>query len=361
MTVWDWINNYRLDAQYRGDSERMRLGEFHPRAYAVRELDPDRALSLYDEGRRLALLLHEPLWVLFFDHWRVTMLLWFKQDYESVLEPAIRNALEARKPIYDPLNLRVTILRTLLCVYQALDLHGYAHEIRTGLDELEKLIGFEGEEKYLLHSNRIGFHYTAGEYAEAREACMVTLRWADQDGPLYDATHHSIYVYALLCGVAWQEQDWDDLERWCTLGAEATTDTGHRMEAIEFLVWQAVLARHAGEQEQGERLRRQARDRLLHLGVPPSDLYHDAVCAYHALGDDWPQVLKVRRRELARLEQLGSHDEAVRCRIKICRALIRLNQPIAAEVETTRRAASTLRAPQVYFEELERLLREEGN
>src|SRR5205085_6105613 len=101
MTVWDWINNYRYDAQRRGDRERIRLGEFHPRAYALREIDPDRALSLYDEGRRLALLLHEPLWVLFFEHWRVTMLLWFKQDYAAVLELAIRNSLEARKPLYD--------------------------------------------------------------------------------------------------------------------------------------------------------------------------------------------------------------------------------------------------------------------
>jgi hypothetical protein len=294
MTVWDWINNFRSDALRRGDAEHIRLTEFHPRAYALREVDPDNALAIYTQGRQFAQLLDEPLWVLFFDHWRVTMLLWFKQDYTDLLDLAVRNVLEVRKPAYDPLNLRVTVQRTLLCVYQALDLHGYADEIRAGLDELEKSIGREGEEKYLIQSNRIGFHYTVGEYERAREACLQTLRWADEDGSQYEATHHSVYAYALLCGVCWFLQDWEGLENWTALGAEVTTRSGHRMEAIEFLLWQAVLARRSGDETRAGRLRRQSLERLRHLKSPTSDLCYEGLCAYHALAGEWDRVVRQR-------------------------------------------------------------------
>lgn len=360
MTVWDWIANYRAEAQSQGDAERVRLTEFHHRAYALREVDPSAAIATYLEGRRLALLLHEPLWVLFFDHWHVTMLLWFKQDYTNLLERAVRNVLEARKPLYDPLQLRITIQRTLICVYQAIDLFGYADEVRAGLAELEKLISHEGEEKYLIQSNRIGFHFTAEEYQEARATCLVTLRWADQDGPHYDATHHAIYAYALLCGICWHERDWEGLANWVDVGAETTQRSGHKMEAIEFLLWRAVVERQAGREERARLLRRQGLRRLRHLGAPTSDLCFEALCAFHELAGEWHSVVKMRRRELRRCVKMGSCDEIVRCRLRICRALVRLGQPVRRAVDRARRQALVLRKPEVYLRQLDALAGEEG-
>lgn len=357
MSIWDWIREYHDDALRRGDDRRVRLTEFHHRAYACRETDPTRALAIYEEGRSLALALDEPCWVLFFDHWRLTMLVWFQRDYSRALDLAVRNTLEARKPVYEPLNLRVTIQRTLLCVYQMLDLFGYADAIRAGLDELESQISPDGEEKYLIQSNRISFAYTLEEYAQAREACLQTLRWADADGRLYDAVHHSVYAYRMLCLIAWKTEDWEGLANGSAAGADAVVRSGHQMEGAEFQLWQALLARRANEDERGRRLCRNAVTRASRLGTPPSGTYYEALCAFHARAGDWAKILKLRRRELEGLKRLGQVEEECRCRIKICRALGQLGRPLNGEAEGVRVAATKLRCPQRFLAELEQVVR----
>src|SRR5262249_15354067 len=195
------------------------------------------------------------------------------------LELAVRNTLEARKRLHDPLNLRITVLRTLLCVYQMTDVLGHADAIRAGLDELEAQITPEGEEKYLIQSNRISFAYTMEEYECAREACLQTLRWADADGTLYDAVHHSVYAYRLLCLIAWKTQDWEGLTNWAAVGADVVRRSRHRMEGIEFQLWEALLARRAGREREAQRLRRQAVTQAGRLRSPPSAIYFEALCA----------------------------------------------------------------------------------
>jgi hypothetical protein len=241
----------------------------------------------------------------------------------------------------------------------ALDLYGYADEIRAGLDELERQVAPEGEEKYLIQSNRIGFFYTIGDYPKAREACLLTLYWAEQDDSQYDATHHAIYAYALLCGICWYQKDWDDLAHWAGIGAEVVARSGHRREAAEFQMWQAVIARLKGE-ERAKLERRQAAEKVQRLGAPPSDLCFEALAAYHEVGGDWEQVAHTRRCELARNEEMAGRDDAVRTRIKICRALVKQGVPVREEVELARQAARRLRDPRAYLEQLAVILREAG-
>jgi hypothetical protein len=361
MTVWDWIREYRAEAFRSGDAQRQRLTEFHPRAYECRETDPDRALALYEEGRCLAQRLHEPSWALFFDHWRLTMLIWFKRDHgPAVLDLAVRNTLESRKSIHDPLNLRVTVQRTLLCVYQMTDVLGHAKAIREGLDALEQAITLNGEEKYLIQSNRISFAYVTEDYAAAHAACQQTLRWVDDDVTLYDAVHHSVYAYRMLCLIAWKQEDWESLETWAAVGAEVVSRSGHRMEGVEFQLWQALLARRAREEERALRLCRQAVARAGRLGVPPSGVYFEALCAFHAQAGELNKVLKLRRRELEILTRLAHRDEEVRCRIKLCRVLAAMGRSLAREAEAARAAAGRLRAPQKYLDDLAQIVHDEG-
>ena len=54
MDFWDWYNRFERDAHERGDTERIRLANLYGEGYAFRETDPDRALALFTEGRRLA-------------------------------------------------------------------------------------------------------------------------------------------------------------------------------------------------------------------------------------------------------------------------------------------------------------------
>ena len=71
MTIWDWIRDFELQARAHGDVERLRMSRIHNEAYTYRQSDPDRMLALLEDGRRQAMVLHEPWWVLFFEHWKL--------------------------------------------------------------------------------------------------------------------------------------------------------------------------------------------------------------------------------------------------------------------------------------------------
>src|ERR1700722_9158533 len=99
MSEWRWFSEFTHDAQARGDAERAHLMALHHQAYQLRETEPDQTLALFAEGRRLAQSLHEPWWVLLYDHWLVHgRIHWKDDDYQQLLEPAVRNLLETRKP-----------------------------------------------------------------------------------------------------------------------------------------------------------------------------------------------------------------------------------------------------------------------
>ena len=106
MTIWDWIHDFEQQAREAGDAQRVRLTTIHSEAYDHRQTDPDRMLSTLHEGRRLALILREPWFVAFFDHWITETLIYYKDDYREVIDQAVRLTLEIRQPAFDRFPLR---------------------------------------------------------------------------------------------------------------------------------------------------------------------------------------------------------------------------------------------------------------
>src|SRR5207302_9740123 len=127
--IWDWIAEFYQDAADRDDEQRMRLPQYQMAAYKQRESDPLRAQALFEEGSKLAKQLNEPWWVMIYDHWRVTGLLFFQRDYRNVLDLAVQNALEVRKPQYDHFPLKFSILRDLVEAYIGIDPEAYLDSI----------------------------------------------------------------------------------------------------------------------------------------------------------------------------------------------------------------------------------------
>src|SRR5262245_36750219 len=117
MSQLDWFDRYERDAWQSGDEEGVALGRLHREAYCFRETDPDQALALIAQGRRIAERVGQPWWVLYYDHQRVHALLHFKQDYRDVLDLAVRNTLEARKPAYAHFPRRLLIHGDLVSAY----------------------------------------------------------------------------------------------------------------------------------------------------------------------------------------------------------------------------------------------------
>src|SRR5689334_4863286 len=150
MSGWDWFDEFERTARQAGDRDRDRLGQLHREAYRFRESDPDHALALLAEGRRLADRLGEPWWVLYYDQQRVHALLHFKQDYRDVLDLAVRNTLQMRKPAWAGFPRQLLIHGDLVSAYLGIDPVGYAEPVRQALEYLDQITPPLCDERYLL-------------------------------------------------------------------------------------------------------------------------------------------------------------------------------------------------------------------
>jgi hypothetical protein len=355
MTDREWFAHFESEARARGDEQRLRLVALVYEADVHRETNPDRMLALIDEGRRLARQLNEPWWTLFYDDRRAGALMKYKGDAQSGLELAVRNALEARKPLYDGFPWRFRIHDHLIVGYLNTDPAGYAAEIREALSWMEKEVPQEGSPKYLLLARRRWLAGELGLHDEAEELARRALAVAEADNDQLTARSHSVFCFSHLCEIAYRRQDWTSLAEQSEVGEELARQSGHQLEQSEFQMWQALLARRAGEEERAVRLSRQARRRVAQLGMPPDHIWFDALCAYHEEGDELADVLAAREQELRLLVNKGRWAAESRCRLERCRLRARVGLPLAEEWAEAVAVAGRLRRPEVVLQELERI------
>jgi hypothetical protein len=355
MSVWDWVHEFRERAREAGDEERVRMSRLHNQAYELRETNPDRALAIYEEGSRLARVLEEAWWVLFYDHWRVVAMLFFQRDYSNVLDLAVRNSLEVRKPQFENFPERISIHRSLISAYIGIDPAGHAQDIIEALDYLEKLADEVGEDKYLVLGSKAAFALEMGRVDEAEAILLHSLRLADQDKDRSGAEHSSVFDYSDLCDVAWRKRDWKALDEYTREGEKVARRRDLQMQLCEFLMWEAVLRAHEGDTEKSLYLHRRALSRAGRLRMPPTETFFDAHTAWHTLREDLTQALAVREGQLKMLAGKGRFITLCRCRTRMARLLARLGLPIDEQMAAAREVAQKLRDPSPHLAELDRI------
>jgi hypothetical protein len=353
MSLWDWIHEFERRARAAGDRERLRLVRIDDEAYSYRETDPAKALALFDEGKRLAQRLGESWWVLYYERWHVHALLHFQRDYRHVLDLAVRNTLEARKPLYDNFPQRISIHEDLVSAYIGIDPDGYAEPIRAALDYLEAQAPPSLECRLHLLGLRREFALQRGRLDEAHEAARRSLAVIAERPRHSTAEHYAVFVYSGLCVVHFGRGEWAELREAAGLGEEVGRRVGHKLELSEFLLWQALLARRAGDEDRARLLCVRATGQVGRLRMPPDAPYYDALCTYHELGGRPEAALAVRDRELAAIRDQGRLAYEFRCRLKRCRLLARLGRPLGGEVAAARAAAERLRNPAPRLAELD--------
>jgi hypothetical protein len=357
MTDRDWFAQFEEQARAQGDEERLRLVRFVYEADQHRETNPDQMLALIDEGRSLARRLDEPWWALFYDDRRAGALMKYKGDAQTGLELAVRNALEARKAQYDCFPWRFRIYDHLVVGYLNTDPVGYANEIREAIAWLAQDVPLEGSPKYLLLARQRWLARELGQIDEAETLAQQALTLAACDPDQMTARSHAVFCYSHLCEMAWLREDWETLEDLSSAGEELARQVGHQLELAELHMWQALLARRAGDETKARRQFRRATRRIAQLGMPPDHIYFDAICAYHRQGGETSLALQVRDQELALLVNKGRFAAEVRCRLERCRLLVQLERPLAEELSAARTAAGRLRRPGeplALIEEIER-------
>jgi hypothetical protein len=352
MTDRDWFSRFESEARAANDEQRLRLVGLIYEADMHRETNPDRMLALLDEGRHLARQLREPWWTLFYDDRRAGALMKYKGDAQAGLELAVRNALEARKPLYESFPWRFRIHDHLIVGYLNTDPVGYASEIHEALTWLERDVPAEGSPKYLLLARRRWLAGELGQHDEAEELARRALAVAASDTDQLTARSHSVFCFSHLCEIAYRRCDWPALGEQAAAGEELARQVGHQLELSEFQMWQALLARRGGHEPAATRLWRLARRRVGQLGMPPDHIYFDALCAYHESAGELAEAFSVREHEARLLENKGRWAAESRCRIERCRLLARLGRPLHDELAKANAAARRLRYPAAALEEL---------
>jgi hypothetical protein len=359
MSEWQWFWDSEQDARARGDRERLRLPEIHRQAYDLRETDPDRMLLLMEDGRRLAQQLSEPWWVLLFDHWKVTTLVYHKRDYRNVIEMGLRNLLEVRKPQNVQFPQRLRICSDLIAAYLGVDPLGYADEITEALTYLATEVTPEMDSSpYLLEECRWCLAFEQERFDEALELALACLARADADPDRYTARHHSLTMYIFLCMLAHQRKDGSRLREWATAGEELARQLRYLHPLARFMLWQGVAAQQAGDQAQGGRLCHNAVSRMTRLGKPPSEDYFLALSSFHELRGNLDDALQVREQELRQIMGTGRLAYECEIRIECCRLRSRLGVLQPSELAAARESAARLRRPAKALAEIERI--EEG-
>lgn len=345
MSDLDWFDEYERDARRAGDAARVQLGQLHRLAYAFRETAPDHALALLAEGRQLAVALREPWWVLYYDQQRVHALLHFAQDYRDVLDLAVRNALELRKPGLGTFPRRLTIHGDLVSAYLGIDPLGYAEPVRQALAYLDAEVPPEGDDRYLLLGSQRQFALERGDLAEGERLTRRSLALAAEDDHPGRARHFQVFAYSGLTEIAWRQGDWALLEESARLGEAVAAEVGHKVEQAGLGLWRALAARRAGREAEATAHHRRAAARLRHMGMPPDCSYRDAECAFHEAAGDLAQALAVRDAELAAIAGRGRHAYETACRVKRAWLRRRLGALTDADLDEARAAAGRLRDP----------------
>ena len=124
------MRDFHWDAVQRGDRQRMQLAILWERSVALSYERPDEKLAIYEQARALAHQLNEPYWAMFFDHWKIEVLLYEKHRPQEALKLAARAAFEVRKPLYDAFLYRPQITLSLTACYLKLDPLGYEAPLR---------------------------------------------------------------------------------------------------------------------------------------------------------------------------------------------------------------------------------------
>jgi hypothetical protein len=353
MTIWDWIGEYYKQAAESGDEQRMLLPQYQIAGYKQRETNPWLAQGLFEEGSKLARQLNEPWWVLIYDHWRVTGYLFFQRDYREVLDLAVQNALEVRKPQYDHFPLKFSILRDLVEAYIGIEPAAYLEQIQQTLDYLAANAPEEGSDRFLIHGTRRDLAIEMGWIDQAEEVARGFQPLADSLPSKEGATHHSAFNWCGWCEIAWHKRDMDLLLESALEGEKAARESSLKMEMSACQIWRAVAERATGHKQEASRLYRQGVNQVSRLQMPPDRGCFEGLCAFHELIDALDMILQMRRAELEIIQEHGRLAYESRCRNRICRLLARLGEPFAGELAAARVAAQKLRKPEASLAELD--------
>ncbi|MEP7289403.1 MAG: hypothetical protein ABI947_26945 [Chloroflexota bacterium] len=351
MSLWNWIYQFIGRAEAAGDTLRADLFRPFQDALELFETDPDQAFGLLAEGRQAAQQLREAWWILFYEHWQMQVLLFYKPDLKAALDMSVRCAVETRKETYAQFPQRVCLHEDLINAYMGSDPAGYADQIVQALDYIQAEVTPDVDCRFCLQGMRVEFALLMRRLDEAERETAIYTAMTQRTGHYLTAAHTS------QCSLSYLRQQWDSLLGWAQAGEALARRHDKPQWLLEFLAWQAFALQKTGQSEAAQRIFRSIMLQEKRLGAVPTESYFTALSTYHEISGEYSEAMEVRRRQLATLVGKGKTQTEVECRLHILRLLQQMGLPLGEEMTAARDIAAQLVDPSRYLAEFDQLSR----
>lgn len=346
------MRDFHFRAVETGDYERQQLAILWERSVEFSYERPDEKLAILEQASALARKLNEPYWELFFDHWKIEVLLYEKHQPAVALKLAARGAFEVRKPIYDAFAYRPQITLSLTACYLKLDPIGYEKPLREAFEYARVQCQNDEELKPYFAQQWSRFLEAVGA-PDAVEANWQHLYAAYQSG----TEHYVLFALVHLCSTLASydlSAARNHVGEFAALGLELCRIEERDREAAIFTMWAAVAARWNGDETEAQKLYQRAYEMQKRLTSP-----HDAVCfaatIYHETAGDWNAALRVVEDEI---KVLHKHELAfleAKRRLKEIKLLMKLERDTAKAIKKLRAVSSGLKSREHWDAELRKL------
>lgn len=357
-SFWQWMRDFHFRAVQNGDFERMQLAILWERSVELSYERPDQKLAILEQASALARRLNEPYWDLFFDHWKIEILLYEKHQPAAALKLAARAAFEVRKPLYDAFSYRPQITLSLTACYLKTDPIGYEKPLREAFEYARAQCQNDEELRPYFAQQWSRFLEAIGA-PDAVEANWQHLYAAYQSG----TEHYVLFALVHLCSTLASHDvpaARSHVGEFAALGLELCRIEERDREAAIFTMWAGVAARWDGAQSRAVQLYQRAWEMQRRLTSPHYAIQF-AATFYHETAGEWEEALRVVEGEIAVLQ---THELAfleAKRRLKQVELLQRLGRDTAGAIASLRAVASGLKSREHWDDELRKLEEIEGH
>ena len=346
------MRDFHFRAVEDGDFERQQLAILWERSVELSYERPDEKLAILDQAGALARRLNEPYWDLFFDHWKIEVLLYEKHRPAAALKLAARAAFEVRKPLYDAFSYRPQITLSLTACYLKTDPIGYEKPLREAFEYARQQCENDEELRPYFAQQWSRFLEAVGA-PDAVEANWQHLYAAYQSG----TEHYVLFALVHLCSTL---AAYDlpaarsHVGEFAQLGLELCRIEERDREAAVFTMWLALSARWRGEENEARKLYARAYEMQKRL-TSPHNAVQFAGAIYHETARDWAEALRVVEDEIAVLQKHELKFLEAKRLLKQVELLGKLKRDTTRAAAQLREVASELKSREHWESELNKL------
>jgi tetratricopeptide (TPR) repeat protein len=336
VQLWDWFNQFEQEARRAGDQERIRLIQLHREAWNLRLKNPQQAYTFCMQGTQLARQLGEPCMELFHEYWATEMLLVYLIRVNDGLDLAHKIVTKSSQPRYASCPVRGRTYITLVSAYYSLDAIGYQQKISDMIEFMEREIPMDSDTHRRLQGHRVRLWMNKEDYATAEEEAIQYLSMSEGD------IFREVDAYQLLTRITYYRGSEDKALQYAALRAERTKDLNDMQAHAASLMWQALILRKRGDEDEAQRLFIQSMVQYNTLGMEKNREYYEALCRFYDVKKEYEKSLVVRDEQIERVKQLGDLYWLFDTHYRRCWLLKQLNRLTPVDVEMAKMTATAL-------------------